>query len=370
MAENDNRRNGIESACFWLGFLAYLAIAILCLVEMYRAKVPGAVLGFGLCSMLALAASLGVMMMLRWIKNGFYLLVLSAALSAIVKFCVLREDLLSSITLLIACAVWLIVLQLRSGGKSTWSRLHRGWDSGHCRHIYQLFAIVETILFTLTLISFGNTSNGAQDNSIQIIIHDKTEPPLSDSSRQPVENTDSTGKTSTKSPEHKESEPAEPKKESPGYGEKARQEKAKAKDNAPAKGENAGKPSYGLDAAAEYLDSHDVWVEAEMAKYDDLKNLNRIIIESLRMGMPLDVPSRLCEKSKRLSRLRHMYMRYHVLCRKERDRLRIRSGLSYKSLNYYDIIRSIDNAIEHYRRLEKSRKDSDSEPESVSITNP
>lgn len=349
MPENNNKRSGFVSVCLWFGILGYLTITVSYIVTMYGESFPNTILGLGLCSMLALADALGVLLLLRWSKNGLYLLFLLAALSAVVNLSVLRLDLLPSLYFLIASAIWFVVLQLRSGCKSVWSQLKNGWDSKHCRHIYQLFAIVEVILFVLTLIAYGNRSESTEGPTIPKDEQVKSEPqPLPTSPIKSAEDVDSTQVSSTKTPSDTELTPIESKKESRKENEK--NPNNQVKESNASKNDKQEHSSYDLTAAARYLDTHDVWKESEMSKYDDLKDLNRQIIMSVLRGRP-KISRNLCHKSKRLQRLEKLLMEYDS--RKQKDRFHIKFPGSTSSINYHELIMCIQDAIKRQQRLEK-----------------
>lgn len=362
MTENNNKCNGFVSACLWFGILGYLAITVSYIVTMYGESFPNIILGVGLCSMLALADALGVLLLLRWSKNGFYLLVLSAVLSAVVNLSVLRLDLLPALYFLIASAIWFVILQHRSGGKSVWSQLKNGWDSKHCRHIYQLFAIVEVILFVLTLIAYGNRSVSPELPSIPKDEQIKTET-LPTSPIKSTEDVDSTQESSTKTPSDTELTPIESEKESRKEMEKNPHNLAKESNTS--KNDKQEHTSYDLTAAARYLDTHDVWKESEMSKYDDLKDLNRQIKMSVLRGRPM-ISRNLCHKSKRLQRLENLLMEYDHRSRKQKDRSHIKFPSSTSSINYYYLIMSVEDAIKRLRQIERIDKELDEHKEKIS----
>lgn len=355
MQENINKRNGFVSACMWVGILGYLSITVLYIVTMYGESSHNTILGLGLCSMLALADALGILLLLRWSKNGFYLLVLSAALSAVVNLSVLRLDFLPALYFLIASAIWFVILQLRSGGKSVWSQLKNGWDSKHCRHIYQLFAIVEVILFVLTLIAYGNRSESTEGSTIQKDEQVKSEPqPLPTSPIKSVEDVDSTQESSTKTPTHNEVTPIKSEKESQKEIEKP--SKNSDKESKPSKNDKQNNASFDMTEAAKYLDSHDVWDAKEMEKYADLKDLNKRIIESIRIGHSV-IPKDLCYKSKRLGQIDRLLREYEHINIKKSSKLFPKVRIEYDG---YDdkirpnkIIMRIENAIKRKRKVKR-----------------
>lgn len=352
MPENNNKRNSFVSACLCFGILGYLTITVLYIVTMYEESSPNTILGLGLCSMLALADALGVLLLLRWSKNGFYLLVLSTALSAVVNLSVLRLNLLPSLYFLIASAILFVILQLRSDGKSVWNQLKNGWDSEHCRHIYQLFAMVEVILFVLTLIAYGNSSESSEGSSIPKDEQVKTEPqPLPTSPIKSTEDVDSTQESSTKTPEL-----------TPIKSEKESRKEIEQNPHNPTKESNASKngklnnASFDLTEAVKYLDNHDVWDAKEMEKYADLKGLNKRIMESIRMGHSV-IPKNLCNKSKKLGQIDRLLREYEHINIKKTSKLFPKVRIEYDG--YTDkiqpnkIIMRIEKAIERKRKVKR-----------------
>lgn len=358
MFENNKKRNGIVTVCLWLGILGYLTITISYIVTMYSENVPNTVLGLGLCSMLALADALGLLLMMRWSKNGFYLLVLSSILSAVVNFSVLKLDLLPSAAFLIVSAIWFVILQLRSGGKSVWSQLKRGWDSKHCRHIYQMVAVIEVILFVLTLVAFGNCQEDKKVNPIQINESEKVEPQPQTSShnQEPTKDTASIQESSPKAPISMELTPIESEKESNQKPEKPSTESVK--DDKAAKDCMTKSPSYDLNAAVKYLDTHNIWNEAEMSKYADLKNLNRQLIVSIHIGHS-SLPHELCRKSKRLHEIERMLREYEhlrITLKNNDGQSRIRFHGKESSIEVTELFRSIEEAIKIQRAIKRRKE--------------
>jgi len=302
--------------------------------------------------MFALADALGVLLMLRWSKNGFYLLVLSAILSTVVNFSVLKMELLPSIAFLIASAIWLIVLQFRYRGKSLWSQLKSGWDYRHCRHIYQMVAVIEVILFVLTLTAFGNSQEDKMFTPVQINEPEKIDP----KAQAPAKDADSIQESSSKTYKHDELTPIESEKESLQKPEKPSKESAK--ESKKAKDDKAKSSSYDLNAAVKYLDTHDVWKESEMSKYDDLKNLNRQLIVSIHKGHSL-LPHELCRKSKRLQeieRLLREYDHWRIQSKGYDEQFRIRFHGKESLIEVHQLIMDIRVAIDLIRKKERLRR--------------
>lgn len=348
MNENQKKRNGLVTACLWIAMLAYVAISLAYIIAMYGANTSNKILGLGLCSLLTLGDMLGVIIMIRWSKNGFYLIALSAILSAVVHLCVLKYDFLTSSIYLFIVVGWFIILQLKAGGKSAWSQLNPGWDSKHCRHIYQIFAAAEIIIFVLTLIAFGKSHDGS------IVDAQKTDNPrvLKPTKEvvepSPVSNMDSV-ETKPVHSDEKEITPEKPSKP------KLNKEKESTKQDKPKEKKNV----LSLSDAANYLDTHSVWDAQEMEQYPDLRDLNKKLIVSIRQGRPR-IPHELCRMSKKLKLIQHLLREYEYLNLKQSHRNNKLIGIDYNGsanlIRPAEMVSSIKDAIDLQRKLERAKK--------------
>ncbi len=298
MAENNKQRNGFLTLCLWLGIFGYLAFGVDAVMDMYGDSVYKAVLAHGLIGILNLVNVLGVILMMRWRRTGFYLLALSAVLLAVIYQSLLKSGLPASLGFLVVVGVWLIVLQLKSGSKSTWSQLKSGWDPEHCRHIYQLFGVLELILFVLTIIACGNVAERHE------VVYRQVE--TSTQEEKPAEATDSV-KSSDKVKDQPKEQPKETKKV-----EESKEQKSDEKPQSKKKSDQDN-----LMEAANYLDTHDVWDDDEMKKTKNpyLKNLTIQIYETIRNGKIL-CPLDLERESKVFKKLMSVVVRYIGLVRR------------------------------------------------------
>ena len=51
--------------------------------------------------------------------------------------------------------IWWAILHIKKDGLSAWSLLETGWDYKHCRHLYQLFAILVGVFMALTIFAYS-----------------------------------------------------------------------------------------------------------------------------------------------------------------------------------------------------------------------
>lgn len=293
MNKETKQRNVIITVILWLAILVNLAMTIGSIVLMYDAKAMEVTLGFGLSSMFTFANVLGAILLMRWNKNGLILMAISGILLSIVYGYVLNCWIVETIPFIGAVAVLLLILQIRKGGKSAWSQLKSGWDGKHCRHIYQIFAVVELALFILTIIEFGGKNGNQNFPHPNTVLHDtivdEKQDLVKDISRESIPSTNSV----------KNERPvidAQDKKPSIETPTNMRPSENNATP------EKSSQKTYSLDDAAKYLDTHIVWVVSEMNQYPDLCNLSKLMEKSLYTCRNL-LPSALVSKSQRLGEI-------------------------------------------------------------------
>lgn len=168
--ENElKQRNGCISFWLWIAIIVNMAMVIYYAVTMFSAYSSEAALGFGLCSIFGAVNVLSAILLLRWNKIGFYMMVVSSIMAIVVNICVLKMEPIAMIGSLFAIVIWWAILQMKKNGVSAWSQLQSGWDGKHCRHLYQLFAAISAVLFILTMIAFGHAGSSSNDNSDDIV---------------------------------------------------------------------------------------------------------------------------------------------------------------------------------------------------------
>lgn len=144
-------RHGCVNAWLWI-----IIISNLCLCCYYAIETVDGYWGYGLLSVLTLGNVLGAILLLRWNRYGFYLLIADAIISMIVNVSVMNIDFMSCISGILGLFIWYAFLQIKKNGVSAWKLMNDGWDYKHCRHLYQLFAIVAGILLLSTIIMSNN----------------------------------------------------------------------------------------------------------------------------------------------------------------------------------------------------------------------
>lgn len=177
MEKEIKERNGCISFWLWIAIIANVALSIFYAVSMFNVYSGEMALGFGLCSIFGVVNVLSAILLLRWNKIGFYMMVVSSIMAIIINVCVLKMEPVTMVGSLFAIVIWWAILQMKKDGVSAWSQLKSGWDGKHCRHLYQLFAGICAVLFVLTLIAFGHEhSNPIVEEDVVSVVDDEIMP--------------------------------------------------------------------------------------------------------------------------------------------------------------------------------------------------
>lgn len=345
MAADKRKRNKLLTGILVFGILGYFLVAIAGMVLMLEFKgyrgYSGYVLGFGLSTIFAIANMLGVILIMRWRKNGFYLILLSLLLSAVIDYNLFEEHFAVSSVYFIACLLGFAALQLRSNGKSTWSQLQPGWDYKHNRHLIQIFAVICLSIFILTIFFYGSILRRKMHSQSQPAEIAKVEP-RHDTYVPQHGNDDITPAPISEAAPVADSIPR------PVSDEKFNKDQDKKGQSKEKKKENSPKSrAQELTAAAEYLDTHDVWDQKEMSYYPELKDLNYQIASCIKKGH-CNLPYNLVKESKKLQKLMHLLDEYEDI--NEGKRERTDKELYHcihdtNRINYTKLIHCIERAI-------------------------
>lgn len=345
------QRNGCISFWLWLAIIINMALVVYYALSMFSADSSEIALGLGLCSIFGVVNVLSAILLLRWNKIGFYMMVVSSIMAIVVNICVLKREPMAMVGSLSAIVIWWAILQMKKNGVSAWSQLQSGWDGKHCRHLYQLFAGVELVLFILTLIAFGEITTPFPEPvpllSENVLLNKQN---LDGSvSRDSVKVSDSiqTESHTTKTSNYK-SEKIEAEKRKPST-DKMNPKKSSNK-------------SYSLEDAVKYLDTHDVWFVHEMNQYPDLHNLRELMRSSL-SGTHETLPHSLVSKSKILRRIWVLLREIdHIIINSPDERIlrsqKVRTliGITSDKINPYKIIESLENTLIKARSYERRSK--------------
>lgn len=308
MVEQNIRRNIIVTILLWIYLLTCIIGTTVCIVSMARAWQPENVLGQGLCAMFSLANILGLILLFRWDKNGFWLLGTGVTFIVLVSMFLLAGD----IPMIIFGGVVLVLLwsalQIKTGRISVWRRLKSGWDMQRCRHIYQLFTLVEIVLFIIMLTCYGQSlrHKPVSPDPDPIIISDTVGEIQDDAGKnQDNQSGDENNLGKNDKPDNKDRETEIYPEKSPK--DERKQEKSPGKSAGPSSEVKPMKNKYSIEDAANYLDTHDVWNKKQMEQYPQLGKLYNMICNSLHDGKPPHFPGELLRKSNRLRELDHQF---------------------------------------------------------------
>lgn len=156
--ENLKERHGCVSAWLWMVIVVNLCFCVYYFMTMLDSESSQS-LGYGFLSSLSVFLILGAILLMRWSRCGFYLMVGTSLLTLIVNYFLLEIKVGYSIPGILGILFWWVILQIRKNGVSAWKLMDTTWDYKHCRHLYQVFlATVLLIVFVSVFHSFNEGS--------------------------------------------------------------------------------------------------------------------------------------------------------------------------------------------------------------------
>ena len=156
--ENYKERHGCVSAWLWIVIVANLCFCIYYFMTMLDSE-SSLSFGYGLLSALSVSLILGAILLMRWSRCGFYLMIVASLLTLVVNHFLLEIEVAYSIHGILGILFWWAILQIRKNGVSAWKLMDTTWDYKHCRHLYQVFlATVLLIVFVSVFHSFNEGS--------------------------------------------------------------------------------------------------------------------------------------------------------------------------------------------------------------------
>ena len=159
-------RHGCVNVWLWLVVGLNLCLCIYYLIELFDGGTNRMLWGIGLLTVLALGNVLGAILLLRWNKCGFYLLMICSILIAVVNIWILQIDVAQSIAGLAGILIWWGILHMKKNGIPAWKLMDGGWDYKHCRHLYQLFGFIAAGLLVTTIIVCTKNARPSLDSVI------------------------------------------------------------------------------------------------------------------------------------------------------------------------------------------------------------
>lgn len=159
------QRHGCVTFWLWLITLMNLGMALYYSVLMFEAN-ASKILGFGLLSFLCVVNVLGGILLMRWNKLGFYMLLVTSIVAVMVNVGLFGLPSTTILSSLFAVLIWWAILQIRKNGVSAWKQMNGGWDYKHCRHLYQVFVGIIVFVFILTIIAVSSKHEGNPNEKI------------------------------------------------------------------------------------------------------------------------------------------------------------------------------------------------------------
>lgn len=151
------QRHGCVTFWLWLVVLANLVMALYYFVLMFDAYTSEKSLGFGFLGILGIVNLLSAILLMRWNKLGFYMMLACSLVGLLVNVGLLGLPSATVLPSLFAVLIWWAILQIRKNGVSAWKLMNGGWDYKHCRHLYQVFIVIIVFMLVLTIIAtLGN----------------------------------------------------------------------------------------------------------------------------------------------------------------------------------------------------------------------
>lgn len=122
----------------------------------------------GVLSIFALFKVLGILLMIKWDRYGYYVFSICSFVSAFIIISLLKQNIVFGITeIAIACFTYGVLLT-KKDDISAWKYMDDGWDYKHCRHIYQLFGFFVFLFAVLTCIYVNPQAEETSSKDVEV----------------------------------------------------------------------------------------------------------------------------------------------------------------------------------------------------------
>lgn len=165
------QRHGCVTFWLWLVIITNLGLALYYSVIMFDAYTSDMALGLGLLGVIGIVNLLAAILLMRWNKLGFYMMLVGSLVGYIVNIGLVGLPSTAILSTLFAVLIWWAILQIRKNGVSAWKLMNGGWDYKHCRHLYQVFIGIIIFMIILTLIASSDnheTIGDGDDTEIEV----------------------------------------------------------------------------------------------------------------------------------------------------------------------------------------------------------
>jgi hypothetical protein len=161
-------RNVVATILLWTLVIIGLVAAIYSIVNLFSLTPRSEVILTGIDSILFFIVALSAVLMLKWNRFGYYMFAVANIAYGIMHLLTMIGFIFTIfINLGLIVLIWGI-LQIPKSGRSSWSQMKMGLDYKHCRHIYQLFAILCSVSIVLTIVASLKHVTTDNDENIEI----------------------------------------------------------------------------------------------------------------------------------------------------------------------------------------------------------
>ena len=117
------QRHGCVTFWLWLVLFLNVGYSLSYIVALFRALNPSMFFGLALLALCGVGYMVSAILLLRWNRWGFYLMILSSMISLIVNLMMNEIPLLQTVSSLLGIFIWWALLQIRYQGISVWKQL-------------------------------------------------------------------------------------------------------------------------------------------------------------------------------------------------------------------------------------------------------
>lgn len=168
------QRSRIVTLWLWLIVVLNLILTVYDAVLVFDQTSVTEVIQYGFLSLFALLTALAGVLLLKWNRNGFYLLTLSNVACAVIVTAITGFDLSMIISAVLSIIISWLMLHIRQSGRTAWSYMSGGLDYRHCRHVYQLFGSAMAIIFLCVIIALVSLKEHDDHDTPDPVEHNDT----------------------------------------------------------------------------------------------------------------------------------------------------------------------------------------------------
>ena len=155
-------RHGCVGFWLWIIIIANSIFSLFFVFSMFDSDIAAQdedIVELGVMTVSGLISILAAILLFRWSKKGFFLLIVSVLLIginvAISTNVSLPSILLFGASVAIATLIWWGILHITKKGIPAWNLLENDWDYAHCRHLYQVFGSLIAVIVILVATLIG-----------------------------------------------------------------------------------------------------------------------------------------------------------------------------------------------------------------------